>query len=339
MWVSTPKRKRNRKAECRDPPLVIKYRVRKTNGEEVPVCAETFRGITCVVRKRINLIAKYYRETGSALPERRGGSRRKPVHVQTEESITEWIKKYKCRESHYGRGKSVRKYLPPELTVMKMWRDWKHEQRRCNLPVSSYSKFYQVFSVKFNLGFGNPRQDVCSFCEVQRNKVNSEKDARKKQEYMTQFRLHKLRAKKFYQIMREKAPGVISVCFDMQQNQPIPKLSVGEVFYARQVWLYNLTFVRNDLETQDKSNVQIYTWLETESGRGANQVASCLLDYLGRLEEEMAASPNKPSVLRLFSDACSSQNKNTVMICAVKYFQQKSAIFDVVEHFFSYSRP
>ena len=32
--------------------------------------------------------------------------------------------------------------------------------------------------------------------------------------------------------MKEKNENIIKVCFDMQQNQPVPKLSVGEVFYT-----------------------------------------------------------------------------------------------------------
>ena len=73
----------------------------------------------------------------------------------------------------------------------------------------------------------------------------------------------------------------------MQQNQPIPKLSVGEVFYARQIWLYNLTFVRHDQTVQNTDNIFIYTWLETQSGRGSNEVSSALVYYLSKLEKDL----------------------------------------------------
>ena len=87
--------------------------------------------------------------------------------------------------------------------------------------------------------------------------------------------------------MKEKNEHVIKVCFDMQQNQPIPKLSVGEVFYARQIWLYNLTFVRHDQTVQNKDNIIIYTWLGTQSGRGSNEVSSALVHYLSKLEKDL----------------------------------------------------
>lgn len=44
----------------------------------------------------------------------------------------------------------------------------------------------------------------------------------------------------------------------MMQTQPIPKLSVTDVFYSRQVWIYNLTFVISD-SNQDKENCILYT--------------------------------------------------------------------------------
>lgn len=45
--------------------------------------------------------------------------------------------------------------------------------------------------------------------------------------------------------MAEKKEKVVSVSFDMMQTQPLPKLSITDVFYCQQVWLYNITCVIN----------------------------------------------------------------------------------------------
>ena len=50
------------------------------------------------------------------------------------------------------------------------------------------------------------------------------------------YGLSKLHAKQFYQVMKEKNSNETSICFDIQQNQPLPKLSISEVFYLRHVW-------------------------------------------------------------------------------------------------------
>ena len=97
-------------------------------------------------------------------------------------------------------------------------------------------------------------------------------------------------------------------------------LSVGEVYYSRQVWLYNLTFVRHGW-SQNRDNVFIYTWLETESGKGSNQIASALNDFIAKLESEFI---NTPSYLRLYNDACPGQNKNsTVMVLLMHRAKKK----------------
>lgn len=65
--------------------------------------------------------------------------------------------------------------------------------------------------------------------------------------YLTSvLRLHKLRAEKLFSLLNDTQDedNVIKICFDCQQNQPIPKLNVGEVFYSRQAWLYNCCVMR-----------------------------------------------------------------------------------------------
>ena len=113
-----------------------------------------------------------------------------------------------------------------------MWKLWKSKRQ---------AQKQGVCSGKFNLGFGNPRQDTRSFC-VSKVAEMRKRTCAAKQALITELRLHKLRAKKFFQLLKHPLDAeTITVSFDMQQNQPLPKLSIGEVFYGRQVWLYNLT--------------------------------------------------------------------------------------------------
>ena len=306
-----PSRTRHRKAlQTKTRRQILNYTVRNRAGDLVPVCSKSFRSITCCSADRIQRIQRNYAQNeSSVIKETRGGSRQSLNNIRIAKSITDFIATYRCRESHYGRGKSVRSYLPPELSIAKMWRTWKSKQHE----KASLSKFTRVFISRFNLGFGNPRTDVCSFCETTKMEIKSSSTPAAKQKLITDLRVHKLRASKFFDLLRNTQPDTITISFDMQQNQPLPKLSVGEVFYARQVWLYNLTFVRQGAK-QDKQNVDIYTWLETQSGRGSNQVASGLLNYLDKIEDECSQNEVSPKIIRLFSDACSSQNKNSVVM-------------------------
>lgn len=135
---------------------------------------------------------------------------------------------------------------------------------------------------------------------------------------MGQYRLHKLLAKKFYEILKHDEEHVLKVAFDMQQNQPLPMIKVTETFYARQIWLYNLTFIIHDGK-QNKENVHIYSWTENQSGRGSTEVASALRDFLNHHLENKVLQSNygdraRPTTLRLFSDAASGENKNSSLL-------------------------
>lgn len=271
---------------------VTKYFIRQSNGRLLNVCSKTFLSVTTFSPKRVNILAKALQESGECPSERRGGARIKPKDLNTTQSMIDYIKTLKCSESHYGRGKSTRGYLNPELSVKKLWRIWKQMQNGQNKALASYSKFFKVFQTKFNLSFSSPKTDVCSFCDLTKSQIKSCKDLHEKARLMTQFRLHKLRAKKFFELLKTKQTDVVKVSFDMEQNQPLPKLRVGEVFYARQIWVYNLTFVLMQ-ETQNATNTFVYTWTENQSARGSNEVVSALNDFLCNLEGIYKDVPEK----------------------------------------------
>ena len=178
-------------------------------------------------------------------------------------------------------------YISPELNVVKLWRNWKLHRNQDNMDISSLSKFKKIFYTNFNDGFGNPSTDVCSFCETQKKLIRETFDMKLKVEKFANYHLHKLKAKNFYSFMKEKNKNIIKVCFDMQQNQPIPKLSVGDVFYAQQICLYNLTFVRHDQIVKNKDNIFIHNSLETQNVRGSNEECSGLVHFLSKLEKDL----------------------------------------------------
>ncbi len=77
-----------------------------------------------IERKRAERLAKFFFNTGQVRKENRGGCHVNEDDIAQTNSIINHIKSLQCRESHYGRGKSVRKYLPPELNVHQLWILW-----------------------------------------------------------------------------------------------------------------------------------------------------------------------------------------------------------------------
>lgn len=129
----------------------------------------------------------------------------------------------------------------------------------------NYHFYYKIFTKEFNLGFGSPRTDICSFCEERTQRLKFEQDNDEKQKIVCELIVHKQRAKQFYNLMKEPVPNnTACFVFDLMQNQPLPRTALGEAFYARQIWQYYLGIVRHygGQSQQNLDNVYFYTWSE-----------------------------------------------------------------------------
>ena len=168
-------------------------------------------------------------------------------------------------------------------------------------------------------------------CKAQNDNKCNERDEKKK-ELITELLVHKMRAKKFYALLKEepKDDSVLTICFDLMQNQPLPKSAIGEAYYSRQLWQFFLGILIHKPGTQRREDVSFYTWGEHEQGRGANTVASALTHFI---EERLTASGNNViKTVRLFSDSCVGQNKNYTVLLVLNLLATKHKI-KFIHHF------
>lgn len=267
--------------------------------------------------------------------ERRGGSRQTEQQRETIESIVAFLKRQKVVGSHYSAAKTSRQYLSHELNLAKLYRMWVAERQVANLPVSKNTTFKDVFYERFNLGFGTPKSDVCSTCKTLTGKCKEGPEEDRKEEEV-RLKLHELRWKKFYQILNASRcdHNTLVIVFDLQQTMPIPKTNVSDAFYKRQIWLYNLGIVvHSNSRKQNKKNVFLYTWLESQGGRGSNIITSCLRDFLHRIKRRAVKRHYRR--LHLVSDSCSGQNKNqSMLMCLLEYVNSKDMVFKDITYTF-----
>ena len=95
--------------------------------------------------------------------EKRGEDKKSVVFRGKCNAVKDFLKSLPGRESHYSRNKSRKLYLPFELKNLK--NVWKmYAKKHPNLPVA-YEYFRNIFKLNFNLGFGSPKTDACSFYE------------------------------------------------------------------------------------------------------------------------------------------------------------------------------
>lgn len=287
----------------------------KVAGTNVRVCRQTFEEtIKPIGKTRITGVLKRTFRSGQIAKETRGGDHIGYRNEPKKQSVREFLKKLQVRESHYGRNKSVRSYLPAEIKTIRNLYSMYTESLSNEDIFASFSMFYVIFSKEFNIGFNNPRVDSCTTCENFANRIKSEQDPDSIKEIKQQLRIHKKRSKAFYKTIRNKVDDqeTAVIVFDLQQVQVLPKVPVQEAYYSRQLGLYNFGLC----DMSNKKNYS-YSWTENQSDRGSNEIASAVYHYL---TEIMPSNENFLSVqhVLLASDGCGGQNKNNIMLTMIQ---------------------
>lgn len=137
--------------------------------------------------------------------ENRGRDRKTLKFAENKTSIMRFIEKFKTVESDYCRNRSCRTYLPSDLNIKKMWRQYCKEMKTDpSMIMVKESYFRHIFNTCYNIGFGSPRTDVCSTCLQLAGKIKVAKGEELKMKLTTERKLHKLRAKAFFDSHREE---------------------------------------------------------------------------------------------------------------------------------------
>lgn len=190
-----------------------------------------------------------------------------------------------------------------------------------------YNYFYTIFTEKFNIAFGTPATDVCSTClrlkeEIKAARADNNMKLVKEQKAMLKF--HKTKARGFYTLMRNSDPKAVSYCFDLQQVQYLPRISIGEAFYKRQLAYY--AFCVCHTEPDRDQDATFYSWLQTEGKRGTEEIGSALIHHLNAQKASWNENSAEPvRTLHLFCDGCGGQNKNRHIIHALAFWLYNDA--------------
>ncbi|CAH2102300.1 unnamed protein product [Euphydryas editha] len=328
--VTKTQRRRPKTAERNPKNITVKYFIPiHSNGKHIPVCRKTFLGALRLKKGRVQGVTKRYLERKTVAKENRGGDRKKFLYAAKREAVEKFIQKFVPLEIHYTRGKDrQRLYLHPDLNINKMCTMY-NDQAQVGHGVSK-GLFRLVFNTSFNIGFGSPRQNMCSTCLQLQERIKIEKSDATKIKLMTQLRIHKLRAKAFTKYLKEERDDLFTISFDCQKNLPLPKIPDQAVYYSRQLYFYNFTIVVGSSKQKlGKDNVHAYVWTEGQSAKGSNEICSCVFHCLNSMDYT-----NK-SVVRLVADGCGGQNKNSMLIAmAMKWLITAPSNIERVEIIF-----
>lgn len=322
--------------------VTCKYKVRHVvDGvvSEFDVCRKGFSAIHGISKKKVEYLINSLKWTGSSPKDQRGKhlNRKHAIPEETKEMIKAHINSFKGRGAHYCLKDSKKKYLPEDLNISKMHKLFK--ELHPNIPVS-YDSYRSVFNTDFNISFGYPRTDTCSFCDEmniklesmmndlksvksQEERVEIEESIKKKE---TELKLHKLKAQKFYDLKRKarkaasKTKTFEAICIDYGKNLSVPNVSTNDVYYRRQLSVF--CFIIHILSN---NTCYFFVYPESDGKKGSDNVCQMLFEFLKNHLD------NNVENLQIYADSCGGQNKNITMIRFLHYMTHVQKRFKTVQ--------
>ncbi|CAG5035312.1 unnamed protein product [Parnassius apollo] len=220
---------------------------------------------------------------------------------------------------------TTRKFLNSKLNLQVLYNLYK---LKTDAPVSK-TIFKKVFET-MNLSFKKPSVDTCSKYDCINMKlkyasVDQAANLKTLKEHQEAFKTA-YEDEKADKQLTQSSEVVAVITFDLQQCLPTPYLQTNVAFYKRQLRTFNLTI--HDLKT---NKAFCYTWPECEGNRGANDIASCLYDFI--INQLPNLHPNAKKLIT-FSDSCSGQNKNSIVTTMLMLVTRLSPQLQFIEHKF-----
>ena len=228
--------------------------------------------------------------------------------------VRQHIESFATVESHYCRKDTNKKYLPPTLSVQKMYDEY---LKTCaGVPVK-LSYYRHIFNTEFNLAFHHPIKDQCDLCASYHNSNENQKQTM--QSTYDSHLANKNAAQENKITDKEKAQekntDFIAACFDLEEVLLTPHSFESALYYKRRLNTYNFTLY--DFGSTDG---HCFVWNESIASRGVCEIASCVYTFIKTKSE----SGKKSFVF--FSDNCSAQNKNKFYVAMLWYAIQKFSL-------------
>lgn len=177
---------------------------------------------------------------------------------------------------------------------------------------------YKEKLIEMRIGFHASKKDMC-WCHEFETKSAEERMA-KETEYLQHIRRKKVSEnEKNNDYLRTKDKNFISANFDLEAVLYTPLVFAKPVFYKRKLASFNFT-----IYDVGKRNGYCFFWTETEGNRGANEIATCLLQYLQQL-------PSHVTHISFFSDSCPGQNKNSIVAAMFQYALEVTTGIEIID--------
>lgn len=269
------------------------------------VCKQMFLSTISSGERIITTAWKKYDGIAALEEDKRGKYDHKPrvIDEMMIQSVKDHVNCLDRVDSHYARKDSKKLYLNNIKSASQMYKlyvEWYDSNKYTNQ--ANKRQYRDIVNTNFNLAFHKPKKDLCEVCHIFAN--NQFPTEEEKQSFL-EHQAQKKKARTLKQADKTEAcenPEIIAATFDFQKVLQSPFGEVGIFYYKRKLNSYNFTL----FELGNKT-ATCYMWHEGTAKRGANEVSSCLYDFI-KVNAEKGVKEFK-----FWSDNCAGQNRNRIV--------------------------
>ncbi|KAJ0169363.1 hypothetical protein K1T71_015247 [Dendrolimus kikuchii] len=312
-----PKRRQTTEVTKHDRQNTFRYFLPNEEKQKTKVCKTMFINTISTGERIISTAWKKYDGEINVREDKRGKYEHKKRIIDDDmiRSVCDHVNSFPLVESHYVRQNSNKLYLEGVKSASRMFSlycEW-FDADKYGSKALTKRQYRDILNANFNIGFHKPKKDLCDICHIYNNKnipTEEEKSAFLKHQTAKNVARHlKQQDKNEAQTNKE----IIAATFDFEKVLITPHGDVSVFYYKRK--LSTLNFTLYELATKEAT---CFMWHEAIAKRGANEVSSCIYQFIKQKALQGVKS------FRLWSDNCAGQNRNRIVfalyLLAVKEF-------------------
>ncbi|XP_053599759.1 uncharacterized protein LOC128669186 [Plodia interpunctella] len=296
-------------------PLITDYS--ESHCEKTEVCQTMFLN-TLSVSTRIVKTA-WMKYDGSAIIEEdqrgRHDNHKIVIDGAMKQSVCDHVNSFDPVESHYLRKDSEKLYLPGHLSIAKMFKlylEW-FDAEKYSSKATKERQYRDIVNCNFNLVFHIPKKDQCDDCHVFRmKKIPTDEEKEAFQQHQNNKKVARQLKSQDKKDAEESNGKIVTSVFDFEKVLQCPLGEISIFYYKRKLSVFNFT-----VYDMGKKKAVCYMWDESVAKRGANEVSSCLLDFIQTNVEQGA------NEFRFWSDNATGQNRNRFVFALYVYAAKK----------------
>uniref|UniRef100_A0A6P7G4Q1 Uncharacterized protein LOC114337629 n=1 Tax=Diabrotica virgifera virgifera TaxID=50390 RepID=A0A6P7G4Q1_DIAVI len=299
-------------------PLITDSNV--SHCDTVPVCQTMFVNTLAVSTRILKTAWKKFDGT-SYIEEDKRGRHDNHKTVLTDamvQSVCDHVKSFVPVESHYIRKNSKKLYLNGDLSIAKMHKlylEW-FDAVKYTCKALKERQYRNIVNSHFNLSFHIPKKDQCDECHIfHQKKVPTEEEKSKFDKHQDNKKVARHLKSQDKKEAIESEGKILTAVFDFEKVLTCPHGNVSIYYYKRKLSCLNFTVF-----DMGKKKATCYMWDESVAKRGANEVSSCLLDFIENNVKKGAKE------FRFWSDNCAGQNRNRIVFSLYVYAAKKFSI-------------